>query len=203
MRRSLILFGVVLFASLVSVTSATAGPCSPDQEAPGIFVPNRGCVALEIGYAYQHFNVFGTTFHNHDLNADVTMHLFDWVTGATGRLTVGAEADVNAGFGGTTTGNPSLDAKSLFVGGGPHVAIQSRSRFEPWVHGLVGLEHFRFTQTAVLGSNSALGFVVGGGVDIRVAPLLSWRVEGDYVGTNFQSSIQSNYGVGTGLVWYF
>jgi hypothetical protein len=40
-------------------------------------------------------------------------------------------------------------------------------------------------------------------VDIRVARPLSWRVEGDYVGTTFQSSIQSNFGVGTGLVLYF
>ena len=198
-----ILFGVAVFASLVSVISATAGPCSQDQEPPGIFVPNRGCVALEIGYAYQHFNVFGTTFHNHDLNVDVTTHLFDWLTGAKGRLTVGAEGAVNAGFGGKTIGNPSLDAKSLFVGGGPHLAVLSASRFEPWVHGLVGVEHFRFTQTSVLGSNSTLGFVVGGGVDIRMARPLSWRVEGDYVGTTFQSSIQSNYGVGTGLVLYF
>ena len=201
--RKLILFGVALFASLVSATSATAGPCTQDQEPPTIFVPNRGCIALGIGYTYQHFNVLGTTFHNHDYNMNVTMHLFDWLTGAVGRLTVGAEGAVNAGFGGRTNGNPPLDAKSLFVGGGPHLAVVSRSRFEPWVHGLVGVEHFRFTQTSALGSNSALGFVVGGGVDIRVAPPLSWRVEGDYVGSTFQSSIQSNYGVGTGLVFYF
>jgi hypothetical protein len=203
MSKLLILSELVLFGLLLSASPAIAGPCSPEHEAPGIFVPDRGCFALGIGYEYQHFNVFGTTFHTNNYNANLTVHLFDWLTGAAGRLTVGAEAAVNAGFGGHTTGNPSLDAKSLFVGGGPHLAVPSSSRFEPWAHGLVGLEHFRFTQSSVLGSNSALGFIVGGGVDIRLTPLFYWRLEGDYVGTTFQSSVQSNYGFGTGVVWHF
>jgi hypothetical protein len=203
MNKLPILFGVALVALLASVNPAIAAPCGEEREAPGIFVPNQGCIAVGVGYAYEHFNVLGTTFHNNDYTANFTMHLFDWLTGATGRLTVGVEAAVSGGFGGKTTGSPSLEAKSLFVGGGPHLSVPSASRFEPWVHGLVGLQHFRFTQSSVLGSNSALGFIVGGGVDIRLTPLFSWRVEGDYVGTTFQSSVQSNYGVGTGLVLYF
>jgi hypothetical protein len=203
-RRNVLAICLTALCSLILVSPAVAGPCSADSdEAPGVYVPDEGCFALGVGYQYQHFNVFGTSFHNNDYTVNLTMHLFNLVYGANGRLTLGVEGALNAGFGGKTNGNPSLDAKSLFVGAGPHLAIPNRSRFEPWVHGLVGWQHFRFTQTDVLGSNSALGFIVGGGVDIRIAPRAYWRVEGDYVGTTFQSSIQSNYGFGTGLVLYF
>ena len=198
-RKFLVLCGAILFLSLTSVSPSIAGPCSRDTEAPGIFVPDRGCFGLGIGYEYEHFNVLGTTFHNNAYNANLTMHLFDWLTGAEGRLTVGAEAATHAGFGGKTNTSPSLNAKSLFVGAGPHLAIPSRSRFEPWVHGLVGLERV----SGPLGASSALGFIIGGGVDIRLSRGVFWRLEGNYVGTNFQSSIQSNYAAGTGLVLYF
>lgn len=204
MRRLLIMWGATLCLLLITVIPAAAGPCSPDNdEPPNVYVPDAGCFALGLGYQFQHFNVLGTSFHNNDYNVNLTMHLFDLVTGAYGRLIVGVEGAANAGFGGKTNGSPSLDAKSLFLGAGPHVAIPNRSRYEPWVHGLVGLQHFRFTQSSILGSNSALGFTVGGGVDIRLAPRAYWRLEGDYVGTTFQSSIQSNYGAGTGIVLYF
>jgi hypothetical protein len=59
------------------------------------------------------------------------MHLLDLVTGGDGRLTLGAEGMLTAGFGGHTDGNPSLDVKSLFSGAGPHIAIENGSRFKP------------------------------------------------------------------------
>ena len=46
------------------------------------------------------------------------MHLLDLITGGDGRLTLGAEGTVTAGFGGHTGGNPSLNVKSLFLGAG-------------------------------------------------------------------------------------
>jgi len=203
-RTRFVILGVAIsFLLLSSAVSSWAGPCKEDSEAPGIFVPDRGCFSLGIGYQYQHFNVFGSEFHNNGYSMDFGMHLVDLVTGGDGRLTLGAEAAVNAGFGGHMNGNPSLDAKSLFLGAGPRIALESTSRFQPWIHGLVGLEHFRFTQSSTIGSNSGLGYMVGGGVDFKITPGISWRVQGDYVGTNFQSSLQSNYSTGTGIVLYF
>jgi hypothetical protein len=93
--------------------------------------------------------------------------------------------------------------KSLFLGAGPHIAIENGSRFEPWIHGLVGWEHFRFTQSATLGSNSALGYMLGGGVDIRLKPRVYWRFQADYLGTHFNSGLQLNYSTGTGILLYF
>jgi hypothetical protein len=203
MRKILFYCASALFLSFIAAAPSVAGPCSPDvNEAPTIFVPDRSCMEVGFGYQYQHYSVLGRTFHDNGFNVNFGMHLFDWLTGGEGRLTVAAEATGAFGFG-HTGGKPNLDAKSLFIGAGPHVAIQSRSRLEPWIHVLPGLQHFRFTQGPVLGSNSAFGFMGGGGLDVRVDRGLYWRIQGDYIGTTFQSDLQSNYSVGTGFIFYF
>lgn len=201
--RFMVLCGTVLCLWLSAAIPSLAGPCTEQSEAPGIFVPARGCYEFGIGYQYQHFNVLGTTFDNHDYNMDFGMHLFDMVTGGAGRLTVGVEGAATAGFGGNTGGSPSLDVKSVFLGAGPHIAIENKSRFEPWIHGLVGWERLRFTQTPTLGANSTLGYMLGGGMDIRLIPQIYWRFQADYLGTHFQSSLQSNYSAGSGFIFYF
>jgi hypothetical protein len=53
---------------------------------------------------------------NLNYRVDLGMHLLDLITGGDGRLTLGAEGTLTAGFGGHTGGNPSLDVKSLFLG---------------------------------------------------------------------------------------
>lgn len=204
MDAKLLLYGAVFVLSLgVVAQPSLAGPCTEQREAPGIFVPGQGCIDVAFGYQYQHFSVLGTRFNTDAYSMDVGVHLVDLVTGAVGRLTLGAEGNIVAGFDGHTSGSPSLDAKSLFFGAGPHIAIESNSRFEPWIHGLVGWQHYRFTQTATLGSNSALGYMVGVGLDVRLKRAIYWRFQGDYVGTHFNSGLQTNYSAGTGVVLYF
>jgi hypothetical protein len=167
-----------------------------------IFEPEYGRIQIGGGYQAQHFNVLGQTFHTHGFNTDVSVHAFDWLTGASLRVAVAAEATATFGFGHMNT-NPNVTVKTLFVGGGPHLSIQSNSFVEPWVHVLPGWERFRFVQSDVLGNNSAFGFLAGGGLDFKFGPRVRWRMQGDYIGTHFQSSLQSNYSVGTGLIFSF
>jgi hypothetical protein len=192
----------LFFLLLVSVTPSIAGPCTEDQEAPTIYVPDRSCFDLAYSYQYQHFNIFNREVNDNGVNVDFGMHLVDWLTGAEGRLTVGAEVLGAFGFG-STVGAPKLTANSLFAGAGPHVAIQSHSRLEPWAHVIPGGEHLRFTQTTKIGSNTAFGFMIGGGLDVRIERGLYWRVQADYLGTVFQSNEQSNVQAGTGVILYF
>ena len=174
------------------------------QTHPDIFEPDRGPFQLAMGYQYQSFNEAGHKFHDNGFNTDFSVHVADWITGASLRVAVAAEGIAAMGYGGNTGGTPNLQAKSLFLGGGPHVSIESNSRFEPWVHVLPGWEHFRFAQGANSpGTSSAFGFMAGGGVDVRIAPVLYWRVQGDYIGTHFKSSEQSNFSFGSGFVLYF
>jgi hypothetical protein len=117
------------------------------------------------------------------------------------------EGQMGTGFWGNTgktTTPPNLDAKSIFLGGGPKLALRSGGRYEPWAHVVVGMEHFRFNQTAgVLGSNNGLAGVAGGGLDVYVRPHLALRIEADAVGTQFFSTNQRSFHVVTGVVFGF
>jgi hypothetical protein len=202
MYKFLLLCSLALCFALTGVAT-NASAQDPDANNPLIWQPDRGPFQFGLGYQYQHFDVFKRGFNTNGYNVDVNAHLFDAVTGADGRLTVALEGTGAFGFGGQTTGTPSLNAKSLFLGGGPHIAIENRGRIEPWIHGLIGWEHLRFTQAPVLGSNSALGYMLGAGLDLRVGKQIYWRIQADYLGTHYQSDLQSNWSVGTGLMFNF
>jgi hypothetical protein len=205
--KTLILCGGLLCLSLTAAAQDSAvgfdasSPASETAAAPANLSPSdRDPWQLGAGFQYQHFNVYGLSFHNLGFNSSITRYLNNWF---------GLEGAAEMGFGhsGTSPQVPvSLVAKSFFVGGGPHLTFTNSGRVEPWVHGLVGWEHLRFTQTGlplILGSQSALGFQLGGGLDFKLGGLASWRVQGDYVGTRFSSTLQSNYSFGTGLVLNF
>jgi hypothetical protein len=202
MRKLLVLCGAFLCLSMTAAaqdTPAALDASSPAGEpsAPVTFSPpDRAPWQLAIGYQYTHYNALGQSFHNNGLRTDVTRYLNNWL---------GVEGAVTMGFGHVAI-PASIVAKSLFVGGGPHISVHNYSRYEPWAHVLVGLQHFRFAQTnnvVGLGSNSALGFMGGGGVDLKFGRGISWRIQADYIGTHFQSSTQTNFSFGSGLVFNF
>jgi hypothetical protein len=199
MRKLILLFVAFLCLSMSaaaqdSTAAVDTGNTASESADPATFHPSaREPWQFGVGYQYLHFKALGQSFHDNAYETQVTRYMNNWF---------GVEGAAVMGFG--NTGAPrNLKAKSFFFGGGPHIAAQNRSRFEPWVHVLVGWEHFRFTQTTTIGSNSALGFVGGGGVDFKLGPRAYWRVQGNYVGTHFQSAMQTNYSFGTGLVFNF
>jgi opacity protein-like surface antigen len=173
-------------------SSTAAEPAAPPSMSPS----NRDAWQLGAGFQYQHFGVFGLSYHNLGYNTEITRYFNNWL---------GIEGAAEFGFGhsNTTPAVPTrLDAKSFFVGGGPHIVVGNK-RLEPWGHALLGWEHLRFTQTANLGNPSAFGFQLGGGVDYKLAGRVNWRLQADYVGTRFSSTIQSNYSFGSGFVLNF
>jgi hypothetical protein len=202
MRKLVVLCGAFFFLSMTAAAQdapAALDASSPAAEpaAPATFSPqDRAPWQVAIGYQYTHYNALGQSFHNNGLRTDVTRYLNNWL---------GLEGVATAGFG--HIGAPlNIVAKSVFVGGGPHIAAHNNSRYEPWGHVLVGLQHFRFAQTnnvVGLGSHSALGFMGGGGVDLKLGRGVSWRVQADYIGTHFQSATQTNFSFGSGLVFNF
>jgi hypothetical protein len=153
---------------------------------------------VAIGYQYDRINLLGTPFNTNGLNIGVTRFFGRWF---------GLDGQVGIGLGGNTRNSsspPNLDAHSVFVGGGPRLAFRGRSRFEPWVHVVVGLQDFRFTQTAgLLGSNNAFGGEGGGGLDYALGPRLAVRVEAEFLETHFFSTYQRSFQAVTGLVYNF
>ena len=72
MRKILFYCASALCLLFVAVKPSLAGPCSPDtDEAPGIYVPDRGCAEIGFGYQYQHYDVLGQTFSDNGYNVDL------------------------------------------------------------------------------------------------------------------------------------
>jgi hypothetical protein len=191
------LFCLSLTASAQDSTAAfDASSSASEPAAPASLIPaDRDPWQLGVGFVYSHFNVLGQKFHDFGYQADITRYLSD---------SFGVEGTVITGFGHVSGTNPSIDAKSFFIGGGPHISLHNSNHFEPWVHVIAGWERFRFTQTGTLGSNSHAAFIAGGGVDYKIGGgRLYWRVQGDYLGTNVGSGISNNYLIGTGVIFNF
>lgn len=153
---------------------------------------------LSVGYQYNRINLLGVPFNTDGVNVTVTRFFTSWF---------GIDGQLGAGFlgnTGNTSSPPNLGVHSLFVGGGPRIAIRGRSRFEPWVHATAGLQDFRFTQTAgLLGSNHGFGLTAGGGVDITLSQHLGLREEADIIETDLFSTYQRHFQVVSGLVFNF
>jgi hypothetical protein len=92
----------------------------------------------------------------------------------------------------------SPDGRTLHFMAGPEIAIPGR--WSPFVHAMVGIGHVHvdgLTSTSFAGA-------LGGGVDYRIAPLLSWRViQCDDVITNFFGGAQHSVRLSTGFMIRF
>lgn len=200
MRKLFVLCAALLCLSLRasaqdSTAALDASNSASEPAAPASLIPaDREPWQVGAGFQYLQFNVLGLNFHDFGYQADVARYLSNWFA---------VEGTAIAGFG-HTGANPRIDAKSLFLGGGPHISVLDTVHFEPWVHVLVGWERFRFTQGASFGTNSHAAFMAGGGLDYKIGGgRLSWRIQGDFMGTNVGPAFSKNYSVGTGLVINF
>lgn len=192
-------------ASNVSAITDPIPAASPFPPAPQA-VSRLDLTSWQLAFTYQftqflmpgetanHASVPDFTANDNGYGVSVTRFLNDWG---------GLEGDVDMSFGGTST-SVIKSSKFLFVGGGPHFALRGRGRVEPWGHVLVGLGHFRFSQTAtVYGSNNSVAFIGGLGADFHLNPRTAFRVQGDYVGTALFKEPQTSWRVGAGIVFNF
>jgi hypothetical protein len=200
MRVAIFLLGILVFSASAGA-QGPAGVGSSPRSGPRYSPAGEHEFAvwqIAVGYQYNRVNLLGTPFNTHGVNFSLTRYFGRWF---------GVEAQAGVGFmgnTGATTTPPNLAVKSLFVGVGPRLAFRNRSRFEPWAHLLVGMEHLRFTQTAgLLGSNNALAGPAGGGVDVYLTSRLAVRVEADEVGSRFFSTNQRSFQAIGGLVLNF
>jgi hypothetical protein len=199
MRQAIILVGAVL---VLSISAAAQGPAGAGAHGSGARIPYaagfEGSVwQLGVGYQYNRINLTGAPFNTQGLNTSITRFFNDWFA---------LEGQVAGTFGntGTTTVPANLRAKSLFLGGGLRIAYRGHGRTEPWIHGVGGVQYFRFTQTAgVLGSNHALEGEIGGGIDYHLNPRTAVRLEADALGSRFFSATQRHFQIVTGLVFNF
>jgi hypothetical protein len=107
---------------------------------------------------------------------------------------LGVAADLDGHFG--LPSHP--DGRTLHFMVGPQISFPGR--ISPFVHVLAGIGHVSsngITDTSFAGA-------IGGGIDMRFAPLISWRIiQGDDIITNYFGGVQHSPRVSTGIVFRF
>ena len=185
---------------LFSHSAAAQGPAGVGAE-PGFFstgAHEENKWNIGVGYQYNRDNLLGIPFNTSGINVSAARYFDRWFA---------IEAQLGAGLignSGQSSTPPNLAVKSIFIGAGPRVAFRTRSRYEPWVHLLFGLDHYRFSQTAgLLGSNNSVGGTAGGGMDVYLNPHFALRVGADAIVTHFFSTNQRSFQVVGGVVFGF
>jgi hypothetical protein len=149
MRVAIFLLAISLFFSASAEAQGPAGVGGGGAGGGGGSRPKFSSTSqhdydpwqIAIGYQYNRDNLLGAPFNTHGLNVSAARYFGRWF---------GVEAQFGTGFlgnTGQTTAPPNLSVKSFFVGVGPRLAFRNHSRYEPWIHVVVGLEHYRFAQT--------------------------------------------------------
>jgi len=153
-------------------------------------IPARAQRLMEVfaGYSYEGLDRLPQAIPGRNLNGTeiaVQYKFTDWL---------GVVGEVDGHF-----GLPSEPAsKSLNILVGPQFSLPKR--ISPFAQVLVGYGH-GYTNGIWDNSFSA---AIGGGVDMRLAPLLSWRIiEGDDVITHYFGGTEHNPRVSTGIILRF
>lgn len=100
-----------------------------------------------------------------------------------------------------------LDASGFYRSGitqynlfaGPRVATNF-GKWRPFVHAMGGIR--RVNSSGII--NNPVAYDIGGGADYKLFfKNFSWRIQGDYMRSRYQSANQNDYRASTGIVWRF
>jgi hypothetical protein len=155
-------------------------------------------------------NVFlGYSFMSADLpNSSQRSNLNGWEASLEGKVFpfLGIVADGSGYYGTTVTpicplipgsGCSPVNGNIYTALFGPRLSA-SIGRFRPFAQVLVGLG-------AISGVGSDVSFAsgYGGGLDFKIAPIIGWRFQGDYIHTHFADTSQGHGRLSTGIVLRF
>ncbi len=181
--------------SALASASPTLAPPLPSGDGNGdgditsrVF---EGPTRFEAGveYNYTGFN----EFPNNKVNLNGFIGSISWFIFRD----VGIEGQLLGGVGSTD----GYTAKLAFLGGGLHARFENDSRFQPWVHALVG--HVHFVPQTPYGGQGGLGWEAGGGLDYHLVSWLSLRVGADALGSELFNTGQVSPIVHGGVVFNF
>ena len=85
------------------------------------------------------------------------------------------------------------------IAGGPRYSV-TIGKWRPFVHAMAGIRHCNSSGLTY----RPLLIDVGGGVDYKLwFKNFSWRMQGDFMHSNYASAYQNDYRASTGIVWRF
>ena len=176
---------IALLVGLIGLFSTGAGA----QGVQGVF-PGYNWQAY-IGYTYvRFFEVPNTTVNSNGFNCSMTyFHNGGWF---------GGDGEFVAAF-----GSQSNRTSALLLGmGGARVRWSESRRLNLWAHALAGGSHL--TPRTPYGSEAALGYELGGGVDLNTHyERLAYRIQADAVGTRYFGTYQFSPKISVGVVYKF
>lgn len=175
-----------------SLPAASAEPSSAPAEPQGVYgVFQEYDWQAYAGYTYIRFlEIPGTSINMNGFDMSVAYSPYGKWFGLEGALTTG--------FG------SSAGANSRFVlgMGGARLRWAVQRGIDLWVHGLAGGAHL--TPQTAYGSGESFGYELGGGADLtRHGQRISYRIEGDIVGTRFFGTYQDSAKISLGVVYRF
>jgi hypothetical protein len=155
-------------------------------------------------------NLFvGYSYGSADLNHNDRSNLNGWEGSLEGKFLpwVGIVADFNGLYGSNNFPSSSqqifnVDAREYNYLFGPRVSV-SIGKIRPFAHALFGAGHVSVSGSGYSASDTAFAEALGGGLDYKLVPLISWRFQGDYLQTRFFGNTQNNGRFSTGIVLNF
>jgi len=151
---------------------------------------------------------FGYSYGNADLNHNDRSNLNGWEGSLEGKIFpfVSLVTDINGLYGSndfpSSTQTFHVNAHEYNFLFGPRVSF-SIGRARPFVHGLFGGAHVSVNTSGYSASDTSFATALGGGVDFKLIPVVSWRFQGDYLQTRFFGNTQDNARFSTGIVLNF
>jgi hypothetical protein len=152
---------------------------------------------------------FGYSYYSTDISAVDRANTNGWEATFEGKVFpwVSIVADVDGHYGSEnfpacaafvcSTFNASIAEHNYLFG--PRLSV-SIGKIRPFAEVLVGAGH---VNAGLAGSDTSFASAVGGGLDYRIIKPIAWRLQGDYVVTQFFGNTQNNVRVSTGLVLRF
>jgi hypothetical protein len=99
-------------------------------------------------------------------------------------------------------GNYDLTTRVESLMFGPRVSV-SVGKFRPFATALIGAGHLHEDALDHAYGETSVADAIGGGVDYKIIPMASWRVQGDLLQTRFHGGRQEDMRISTGLVVNF
>lgn len=153
---------------------------------------------------------FGYSFYNTDLSSIDRANTNGWEGTLEGKVApfLGVIVDFSGHYGSQNFPGPlcpncpstvNLNVTEHNVLFGPRLSVPV-GKFRPFAEAMFGVGHVNVHSGS---TDTSFATALGGGLDYRLARLVAWRFQGDFVQTRFFGAHQNNVRISTGIVFRF
>jgi opacity protein-like surface antigen len=161
-----------------------------------------------VGYSYMSADLVpGNRTNLNGWNASVEGKVLPFIgivadfSGHYGSAPIAPNPSCTGVVGGSCSGlNASTNIHNFLFG--PRVSV-SVGKIRPFAQALFGASHVSDSESGFSGSDTSFAYALGGGVDYRLIPLISWRMQADWLQSRFFSNTQNDVRISTGVVIHF